>query len=107
MEPFVDTFFPSGFADAWFATRGCPDCLDQPLRHVRSVDDSHWLCVSCGQCWRVEHGRLRRVDPLTCHGCAERPKSECIARWANTFPRFSAGLATDETRYVQRSLSVP
>ncbi len=98
MEMFVDTFFPKGLGDAWFLTCGCPDCLAGPLESARTLDRSHWLCPSCGECWYVEHGMLRRVDPLVCGGCAARHKSECIARWATTFPRFGAGLATDQTR---------
>lgn len=96
MEVFDDTFVPPGLGDVWFATRGCPDCLDRPLEHVRSLDASHWLCASCGQCWHVEHGLLRSVDPLTCHGCAARRKSECIALWAWPFPNSGAGLGSDD-----------
>ena len=70
MEVFDDTFVRSGLGYVWFATRGCPDCLERSLEHVRSFDESHWLCARCGQCWRVEHGLLRSVDPLTCRGCA-------------------------------------
>jgi hypothetical protein len=97
MELFEDTFVPFGLDDVWFATRGCPDCLDRPLQHVQALDASHWLCTTCGECWRVEHGLLRQVDPLTCHGCAARRKSECIAQWALTFPQFGAGPTTDTT----------
>lgn len=96
MELFDDTFVPRGLGDAWFATRGCPDCLDRPLGQVRALDASHWLCATCGRCWRVEHGLLRSVDPLTCRGCATRRKSDCIAMWRTTYPRFDAGAATDE-----------
>ena len=96
MEIFCDTFVPPGLGDVWFATRGCPDCLDERLEPVRALDQSHWLCPGCGQCWRVEHGLLRIVDPLTCHGCATHAKSECIARWSLAFPRFGAGPTTDE-----------
>jgi hypothetical protein len=88
MDVFGDTFIPSGLGDAWFATRGCPDCLDRPLEQVRSLDESHWLCATCGQCWRVEHGLLRSADPLTCRGCTGRRKSDCVAMWRSTFPQF-------------------
>lgn len=97
MELFGDTFVPPGFGDAWFASRGCADCLDRPLEHVHTLDASHWLCAACGQCWRVEHGLLRSVDPLTCHGCATRRKSDCIDMWRITSPQFDTGPATDET----------
>jgi hypothetical protein len=96
MEVFDDTFIPLGLGDVWFATRGCPACLDRPLEPVRSLDEAHWLCRSCGHCWRVEHGVLHQVDPLSCHGCASRPKSECIEQVQSTFFRFGAGAATDD-----------
>lgn len=96
MELFDDTFVPPGLCDVWFATRGCPACLGTALVPVRTLDEAHWLCDECGHCWRVEHGLLRRVDPLLCRGCATRPKSECISSLQNTFPRFTGGAATDD-----------
>jgi hypothetical protein len=96
MEVFDDTFVPPGFGDVWFATRGCAACLVSPLKPVRSLDEAHWLCESCGRCWRVEHGLLKPVDPLSCRGCATRPKSECIELLQSTFLRFGAGTATDD-----------
>jgi hypothetical protein len=96
MEVFNDTFVPPGLGDVWFATRGCPACLDRSLERVRSLDEAHWLCASCGHCWRVEHGLLRPVDALSCRGCATRPKSECIELFQSTFLRFGAGAATDD-----------
>jgi hypothetical protein len=96
MEVFDDTFVPPGLGDVWFATRGCPACLGTALLPVRTLDAPHWLCDECGQCWRVEHGLLRQVDPLSCHGCATRPKSECISLLQSAFPRFGAGAATDD-----------
>jgi hypothetical protein len=88
MEVFTDSFVPPGLDDVWFATRGCPACLDTPLTRVRTVHAPHWLCASCGRCWRVEHGMLRPVDALSCQGCATRPKSDCIAVFAEQFPRL-------------------
>ncbi|MCU1464269.1 MAG: hypothetical protein JWM72_197 [Actinomycetia bacterium] len=96
MEVFDDTFVPPGLGDVWFATRGCPACLGTALIPVRTLDAAHWLCDECGQCWRVEHGLLRHVDPLSCYGCATRLKSECIASMQSAFPRFGAGAATDD-----------
>ncbi len=96
MEVFDDTFVPPGLGEVWFATRGCPACLGSALAPVRTLEEAHWLCERCDRCWRVEHGVLRHVDPLACPGCATRPKSECIALLATTFPRFGAGTATDD-----------
>jgi hypothetical protein len=44
----------------------------------------------------IAHGRLRAVNPLGCHGCAARPKRECIALLGSEFPRFGAGAATGD-----------
>jgi len=96
MEPFHDTFVRSNLDDVWFATRGCPKCLEQPLQRVRADHEPRWLCGSCQQCWQVTDGVLRPVDPLSCAGCASRPKSECIALLQSTFPRFGAGARTDD-----------
>ena len=96
MEVFDDTFIPPGLSKVWTAGRNCPRCVWTHLRPVRSLDESHWLCESCGHCWRVEHGRLRPVDPLGCHGCASRSKRECVALLKGEFPRFGAGADTGD-----------
>ena len=96
MEVFDDTFVPPGLREAWASGRHCPRCVWTHLRPVRSLDHHHLLCESCGHCWRVEHGGLRPVDPLACHGCASRSKSECIELLRSTFPRFAAGAGTDD-----------
>jgi hypothetical protein len=95
VDVFIDTFVPPGLDDVWFATRACPACLDAPLDRVRTVHEPHWLCTSCGRCWRVEHGLLKSVDVLSCRGCATRPKSVCLGMLQSTFPRFGAGAGTD------------
>jgi hypothetical protein len=92
---FDDTFVPHEL-DAWFGARDCPACITGRLERVESLDQPHWLCRSCGQCWRAEHGRLRSTDPLTCRGCAARPKTECISVLLRTFPRFGAGSPTTD-----------
>ncbi len=91
METFDDTFIPQGLDELWFAASACPGCGAAHLRHVGALDQSHWLCESCGRCWRAEHGRLRAVDPLGCHGCGAHDKWECIALLQQEFPRFGAG----------------
>lgn len=96
MEVFDDTFIPPGLDKVWAAGRHCPRCVWPYLQPVGSFDESHWLCESCGHCWRVEHGRLRAVNPLGCHGCAARPKRECVALLGSEFPRFGAGAATGD-----------
>jgi hypothetical protein len=60
------------------------------------VDQERWLCPSCDHCWKVEHGRLRPVDPVTCHGCSARAKFDCITLFQGEFPRFGAGAASDD-----------
>jgi len=35
---------------------------------------------------RIEHGTLRRVDRLGCHGCTSRPKRERIELLQREFP---------------------
>ena len=91
MEIFADTFLPAGLDALWFTDRRCPACPGGSVHRVRSLDESRWLCDSCGQCWRAEHGRLRAVDPVACHGCATRPRRECIELLQSKFRRFGAG----------------
>ena len=83
MEIFDDTFLPQGLSLSmgWH----CPRCVWVYLRPVGSFDQPHLLCESCGH---VEHGRIRPVDPVTCHGCAARSKDECIALLREHFPTF-------------------
>jgi hypothetical protein len=96
LEIFDDTFVPSGLGEVWAAGRRCPRCVWPNLQEVRSLGEAHWLCESCGHCWRIEHGRLRAVNPLGCHGCANREKRDCIALLQKEFPRFGAGAATND-----------
>ncbi len=86
MELFGDSFVPSGLALTMRPR--CPRCVWTYLRPVSSPDATHFLCESCKHCWHFEHGRLRAVDPVTCHGCAEQSKADCIAVLAGAFPRF-------------------
>jgi hypothetical protein len=58
----------------------CPECGSDRLRAIRSGDDANFFCESCSSCWHLSMGWVRRVDPLTCPGCARR--SECLARLA-------------------------
>ena len=95
MEVFDDTFVPAGLSDTWTAGRHCPRCVWPYLRNVRSLDQTHLLCESCGHCWSMEHGRLRAVDPLSCHGCAARNRTDCITLLQQEFPYFAAGAAND------------
>ena len=97
MEVFDDTFIPPGLGDVRFAAQHCPCCVWPYLHPVRSLDQSHLVCESCGHCWRIEHGRLRPVDPLSCHGCATRSKRDCIALLQRDVPRFGTGADTNET----------
>jgi hypothetical protein len=90
MEIFGDTFMPTGLKEV--RVRRCPRCVWPVLRPVGSLDQTHLLCESCGHCWHVEHGRLRPVNVLGCHGCAEHSKRDCIALLHDEFPHFSATL---------------
>jgi hypothetical protein len=96
MEVFGDTFVPPGLDHVWARGRHCPRCVWPHLRPVVSADQPRWLCPSCGHCWRVEHGHLRPVDPITCHGCAARSKGDCIRLLQTEFPRFGAGAACED-----------
>jgi hypothetical protein len=86
MEIFDDTFVPVGLSDV--EPRRCPRCVWPYLRPVQSRDVTRLLCQSCGHCWNLERGRLRPVDVLACHGCAEHAQSQCIALLQDEFPRF-------------------
>jgi hypothetical protein len=95
MELFEDTFVPPGLEATWFALHSCPACGDSTLRPVKTLQADREACVACGACWLVSHGRLRPVDPVTCHGCAQRSRADCVRRLQRTFPRYGAGEATD------------
>jgi hypothetical protein len=90
MELFAETFLPSGLGEQWFASTRCPACDHRALRPVIAGSAAHWLCPSCGRCYRAEHGRLRTVDPVTCEGCGRRDRRECITTVYGLFPRFGA-----------------
>jgi hypothetical protein len=88
MELFDDTLIPHGLIEVWMAALRCPRCDSPALQPVQSFDHAHRLCPSCGRCWRLEHGRLRAVDPITCHGCSARSKRDCIREVGLEFPQF-------------------
>jgi transposase-like protein len=52
----------------------CPSCRSTRLDPVveRVVDEVHFLCRTCGRCWDVQLGSVRRIAPQTCRGCTER-----------------------------------
>jgi hypothetical protein len=89
MELFSDTFLPSGLAEPWFATQGCPACGRVRLEPVTSGPEPHWTCGSCGRCYRARHGVLQVVDPITCGGCARRDRMQCIEWLSGRFPAFT------------------
>jgi len=96
MELFDETFVPPGLEAVRGRGQRCPRCVWPYLRPVSSADQDRWLCPSCGHCWHIEQGRVRLVDPITCHGCATRPKADCIRQFQHEFPRFGAGAASDD-----------
>jgi hypothetical protein len=96
MEVFGDTFVPPGLQEVWARSQRCPRCVWPYLGPVVSVDQTRWLCPSCGHCWYIEHGRLRPVDPITCRGCAACARNDCIRLLQRDFPRFGAGAACED-----------
>ncbi len=49
---------------------GCPNCASTKLLVAIDRRQQHnWYCRTCGRCWHLERGRLRRVDPEMCPGC--------------------------------------
>jgi hypothetical protein len=62
-----------------FATRSpndffeqCQACGSNRIRIVSDGDDTNFHCEGCGRCWHVDFGRVSRVDPLSCAGCADQ-----------------------------------
>jgi hypothetical protein len=70
-------------------SRSCPRCDAAPLARVADCELVHWLCRSCGHCWQESGSRLRGVNPLSCPGCATKPRDECLTLFGEEFPRFS------------------
>ena len=50
----------------------CPDCGNRRLRPVGPVAPTNLLCPRCGACWQRDNDGVRRIDPVTCEGCAFR-----------------------------------
>ena len=80
MDVYADTFVPTALADCWFRSQPCPDCGHETLRPVATLGPPHWLCISCDACWMPVQGKLQRVEPWICVGCATRGRRVCIAR---------------------------
>lgn len=62
------------------AIDACPECGATSLTAVFDGEWTNFFCESCGVCWLVTMGWVKRVDPLTCPGCARR--DECLAALA-------------------------
>ena len=62
----------------------CPECGNHDLRPVGPSVPTNLLCHRCGACWRRAVAGLRRVDPVTCPGCASRRL--CLAALAERSP---------------------
>lgn len=58
----------------------CPACSADDLEAVSDAEDTNFRCPSCGACWHVELGWVRRVDPRHCPNCPHR--EECMARFS-------------------------
>ena len=50
----------------------CQTCGSNRIRIVSDGDETNFLCEGCGRCWHVDFGRVSRVDPLSCAGCADQ-----------------------------------
>jgi hypothetical protein len=49
----------------------CQACGSRRIRIVSDGDYTNFHCEGCGRCWHVDFGRVSRVDPLSCAGCAD------------------------------------
>ena len=58
----------------------CPACGSNDLFAVNDGRRTNIFCNSCGACWSMSMGWVRRVNPSTCPGCTRR--TECLARQA-------------------------
>ena len=96
MELVDERFIPGGVRDVSAGTLRCPRCVWPYLYRVGSPDQEHWLCSSCGRCFSLDHGKLRGVDSVMCHGCADRNQHDCITLLQHEFPHFGAGAAGDD-----------
>ena len=58
----------------------CPKCGSPNLEPVVEslVQEVHFLCGSCGRCWDVALGSVRRIAPPSCLGCPERARCEAV-----------------------------
>jgi hypothetical protein len=56
----------------------CPDCQSDDLRAVNDGRGTNTFCNTCGACWSVHLGWVRRVIPATCPGCELRDR--CLAK---------------------------
>lgn len=74
-------------------TGGCPACGARRLVVVEPTEgELNLFCRSCDRCWSVEGDRLRRVDPVRCSGCSERPL--CFDRLRSDIPQWGMGSST-------------
>lgn len=60
----TETFLPS------FDT--CPACHEEGLQPIRAGGEVNFACTTCGCCWHLELGWVRRVDPGSCPACRDR-----------------------------------
>jgi hypothetical protein len=49
----------------------CPKCGSERFAAVTNSLDVNFRCDTCWSCWSVSFGRVSRVDPLSCPGCAD------------------------------------
>jgi len=65
----------------------CPECASANLEPIVAIatEEVHFLCATCGRCWRVELGYVSRVRPNACHGCPHQPR--CEELYANDHAR--------------------
>ena len=71
------------------APDSCRACGAAGLAATAGSGRTSFLCTACGRCWRVELGRISRVDPHECADCQYR--QECLARTAGRDPPAAGG----------------
>jgi hypothetical protein len=73
----------------------CPKCGSERFAAVTNGLDVNYRCNACWSCWSVSFGRVSRVDPLSCPGCADA--GQCRGAHVRGTADVSAGAASPQT----------
>ncbi len=57
----------------------CPLCGSEHLLPVTDGSRQNFICETCAACWHVDEGRMGRLRPDTCPGCAFKPMCTAAA----------------------------